>query len=55
MSTQTEFTHDRLRVFQGIITKHNEYVTIHFIHQMGGKVVLNANVFGTLVLVYVVQ
>jgi len=35
--------HDRLRVFQGIITKHNEYVTIYFVHQMGGK--LNANVF----------
>lgn len=47
--------HDRLLVFQGIITKHNEYVTIHFKHQMGGKLVLNANVFGILVLIYVVQ
>lgn len=47
--------HDWLRVFQGIITKHNEYVTIHFIHRMGGKLVLNANAFGTLVLIFVVQ
>lgn len=45
--------HDRLRVFQGIITKHSEYVTIYFVHQMGGK--LNANVLCTLVLIFVVQ